>query len=144
MEWVKQTCLALLYQSPRVRVTGRTAPTRRIPGMGFLRFLCSLSHPIVRRVPRKKKAGPEIFLIFFRDVLEFSYVFPCFFPCFPRFFPFFHRFKHLPLVAASGRGQVLSALRKEDGDADGRLDPFEVSQALRKLLPQLLGCGGDG
>jgi hypothetical protein len=39
---------------------------------------------------------------------------------------------------------VLSALRKEDGDADGRLDPFEVSQALRKLLPQLLGCGGDG
>lgn len=33
-------------------------------------------------------------------------------------------------------GEVLSALRKEDGDADGRLDPFEVSQALRKLLPQ--------
>lgn len=33
-------------------------------------------------------------------------------------------------------GEVLSALRREDGDQDGRLDPFELSQALRKLLPQ--------
>jgi len=65
---------------------------------------------------------------------------PIFSHVFPDFSPFFTGL-NLPVVAAPGRGQVLSALRKEDGDADGRLDPFEVSQALRKLLPQLLGCG---
>ncbi len=46
------------------------------------------------------------------------------------------------VVSRRNPRQVMSTLRLEDRDQDGRLDPFEVAQGMRKLAPLYLGLAG--